>query len=226
MFVCRVSLVIYDLHHPKVPLHYTFLQRYTKAGRERNTGRQPRLSQTDPGKLAALCLLSGDVRSRLPLPYCHHRHCHPDGARGGAKPLEENLLLREAEAEETALASLQSLRPFEKGCSVHGSQPHYISVIFCKFLIFVGSFALFLLFVFFCQFPQIDLSLSSIRWLTGIFRLFIWLDHWAGAQKEKGIFSHSLPIQWGVGFFVFFCYILQANKICYNQAMCSIMVLL
>lgn len=113
----------------------------------------PAFPITDPGKLATLCLLSGDVGSRLPLPRCHHRHCHPYRACGGAKPLEENLLLREAEAEETVLASLQSLRLFEKGCSVHGSQPHYIS--FFLFFCWVHL----LCFYFFCQFPQIDVSL-------------------------------------------------------------------
>lgn len=91
VFVC-VYLVIYDLHHPDVRLYYTVLQRCTKRGRDRNPGCRPCLSQTDPGKLATLCLLSGDVGSRLALPRCHHRHCHPYRACGGPKPLEENLL--------------------------------------------------------------------------------------------------------------------------------------
>ena len=109
-FVCCVLLIIYNLYHPRVPLYHT------PPGRE-GSG----LSQTDTGELAPLCLLSGDVRSRFPLPRCHHRHCHPDGARSGAKPLEESLLHREAEAEETAGPRSRVSGYFEKGCSVHGS---------------------------------------------------------------------------------------------------------
>lgn len=120
VLVCCVLLIIYNLYHPKVPLHAFHPPAHTHDG-------GCRLGQTDLGELATLCLLSGDVGCRL-APY--HAFIIVTVTRtepvGGAKPLEESFLPREeAKAEETAgPRSRVSGDIRKKGCSVHGSQPH------------------------------------------------------------------------------------------------------
>lgn len=141
----------------------------TKSARERNSGRRGsccRLSQTDPGELAALCRLSGDVRSRLPLPRCHHhRHCRPDDARGGAEPLEESFLPREAKAEET---TGPRSRGYFKRAALFMAASHITSHFFRGSICFVSNF-----FFFFCQ-----VSPNRLKWLIArkIGAAVIWFD--------------------------------------------------
>lgn len=147
--VLCLFVVFYSLFTIRIPLHFTQLQMYIEAGRERNSGqrrRSWRLSQTDPGELATLSALWG--RSLSPAPAMLPSSSLSPGrgpwmgkATWGELPSQGSWSWRDS------WAPLQSLRLFRKGCSVHGSSPHYISFFF-----FLGSFALFQFF--FASFPK------------------------------------------------------------------------
>lgn len=125
--LCFYSLFTICIN-PKVPVHFRAAA---------DSGDTP--SQTDPGKLATLCLLSGDVGSLWSLPRCHHHHCQPDEACGGPEPLEESFLPGDAKVEQTAGPHFRVSSYFKKGCSVHVTVPHFFFLFF--FLVgFVSDF--------------------------------------------------------------------------------------
>lgn len=114
---------------------------HTEVEQDSDGGRRGRcchLTQTESSELATLCLLSGDIRSRLPLPCCHNHHCHPDGARGGAKPLEESFLPSDAKAEETAGPCFRVSGYFKKAAQFMAAS-HIIFLLYGGLIFFVSN---------------------------------------------------------------------------------------
>lgn len=96
--------------------------------------------------------------------------------------------------------------------AAHFMADGHIAFVFCGFICFVLFF--------FCQFPQIDLSLSSMLWLTRKKIEAVYLVR-AGALKEK---RHVNSFFCNISIYIYFVISYKLIKIFYNQAMCSIMV--